>query len=146
MRQGMRKGNDMKIMRHRRIDVNAGITPLIDIVFLLLIFFVLSYHVAINPGIKLTLPETASAQDHQEDNIIVFITKDKNIYVNEESVHFDDLFKKLETVITSVEEKTVIIKADEEIDLGLAVKIMDITKQAGAKGLVISTQTKDNVQ
>ena len=52
----------------------------------------------------------------------------------------DTLLDKLRSKIREVEKKSVIIKADEKIDLGLAVKVMDIARQAEAEGLVISTK------
>lgn len=136
----------MEIQRRKKVDLNPNITPLIDIVFLLLIFFMLSYHVAINPGIKLNLPKASKAQQHNEEDIIIFITKNEDIYINEDKVFFNEIRNRLEDAIGNSDKKSIIIKADEEIDLGLAVKIMDISKQAGAQGLVISTEANNNVK
>lgn len=131
---------DIRKTRKRKIDIN--IAPLIDVVFLLLIFFMLSYHFVINPGLKLTLPQADTATKQQDKLFTVYITKDDEIYVNEKEVSLEDLFLEIETNIDKYDKKAVVIKADEKIDLGLTVQVMDISKKAGADSLIISTQKK----
>jgi len=124
----------------KKVNTQLNIAPLIDVVFLLLIFFMLSSHFVTQPGIKITLPTAQTAKLHSEEDIIIFITKDNHLYLNNEEVMIDTLLDKLRSKIREVEKKSVIIKADEKIDLGLAVKVMDIARQAEAEGLVISTK------
>ena len=133
----------MEIERIRRTKINLNIAPLIDVVFLLLIFFMLSSRFVVHPGIKLTLPGAASAKLQHEERVIIYITKDNGLYLNGESVSLENLPDRLKKEIREIPEKTVIIKADEKIDLGLAVRVMDIAKQAQAKGLVISTRAEE---
>lgn len=125
----------------RRIKVNLNITPLIDVVFLLLIFFMLSYHFVDSSGIKLTLPKATTSQSRQE-GVIISIRHDNEVYLNDENMTLDDLPGRLASAIKNASQKTVIIKADEKINLKLAVQVMDIAKQAQAQGLVISTRTE----
>ena len=75
-------------------------------------------------------------------HVPVFITENNDLYLNEERVVLESLLEKLRPKILEAENKTVTIKADEKIDLGLAVKVMDIARQAEASGVVISTQMK----
>ena len=133
----------MEFEGRKRINTHLNIAPLIDVVFLLLIFFMLSSHFITQPGIKISLPEAATAKLHSEEDIIIFITRDNKLYLNEEEVSLETLLNKLRVKIAEIKKKTVIIKADEKIDLGLAVKVMDIAKQAEAEGIVISTKTED---
>ena len=116
------------------------IAPLIDVVFLLLIFFMLSSHFVTQPGIMLTLPAATTGRLHHVEDIIIVISSDNNLYLKEEEVGFGDLLDKLKAQVKETNKKIVIIKADEKVDLGLAVEIMDIAKQAGADGLIISTR------
>lgn len=129
----------MEFERRRKVSTQLNIAPLIDVVFLLLIFFMLSSHFVTQPGIKITLPTATTAKLHPED-IIIYITRNNNLYLNQEEVTLEALLEKLKAIVTQAKKKTVTIKADEKIDLGLAVKVMDIAKQAGAEGLVISTK------
>ena len=130
----------------KKVDTHLNIAPLIDVVFLLLIFFMLSAHFVTQPGIKLTLPTASTAKLHPEEDIIISITNDNDLYLNEEKVNLDNLLEKLRIKLNKSQKKTVIIKADEKIDLGLAVKVMDIAKQAEAEGLVISTKAEEDAK
>lgn len=136
----------MEFEGRKRVRINLNIAPLIDIVFLLLIFFMLSSHFVTQPGIKITLPTAVIGKLHPEDEILIFIASDNRLYLNEEEVDLERLPGKLSLKLTEAKKKTVIIKADEKIDLGLAVKVMDIAKQAEAEGLVISTKTEEDAE
>jgi len=130
----------MEIESVKRVKINLNMAPLIDVVFLLLIFFMLSYHFVAEPGIKITLPEAITAKSQLEEDVVIYITKDNELYLNEEYVTLERLLSSLKTKIDKSRKKAVIIKADEKVDLGFAVKVMDIARQAEAEGLVISTQ------
>jgi len=132
----------MEFEGRKKVRTHLDIAPLIDIIFLLLIFFMLSSHFINQSGIKITLPAAATAKLYPEEDTIISITTDNHIYLNEEQVGLNDLPGRLRVKLSGVKKKTIIIKADEKIDLGLAVKVMDIAKQAGAEGLVISTEIK----
>ena len=71
-----------------------------------------------------------TAQLQKEENIIVSITKENKIFLNEHQIGIDKLKGALEEKLVTKQNKTVILKADEKIDLGLAVKVMDIAKSA----------------
>lgn len=134
----------MEFEGRKKISTDLNIAPLIDVVFQLLLFFMLTVNFITQPGIKLTLPSAVSSRPQQDDDITVFITKDNDLYLNEVRVALEELLEKLKPKILSAKKKTVIIKADEEINLGLAVKVMDIAKQAQAEGVVISTKAEEN--
>jgi len=130
----------MEFERGKRIRIHLDIAPLIDIVLLLLIFFMLTSNFIMQPGIKITLPKAKTSKPQKEENIIVFITEDNEIYLNERKISIDELKDALEEKLKTVQKKTVILKADEKINLGLAVQVMDIAKEAKAENLVISTE------
>ncbi len=139
----------MKMMEfegRKKVKIQLTIAPLIDVVFLLLIFFMLSSHFVTQPGIKLTLPTAVTSKLHPEEDIIISITQDNNLYLNNAEVTLDNLLERLRLKVGETKKKTVIIKADEKIDLGLAVKVMDIAEQAEAEGLIISTKIEENVK
>ncbi|MEW6609057.1 MAG: biopolymer transporter ExbD [bacterium] len=133
----------MEFERRKRISQHLDIAPLIDIVFLLLIFFMLTANFIMQPGIKITLPQAKTSQP-QEEVIVVFISEDGQVYVNETQVNIELLEDALRIKLQEVQKKTIVIKADKKIDLGLAVKVMDMAKGAGAEGLTISTKKTGN--
>ncbi|RKY36745.1 MAG: biopolymer transporter ExbD [Candidatus Omnitrophota bacterium] len=136
----------MEFERRKRVGTELNIAPLIDIVFLLLIFFMLSSHFVTQPGIKIILPTAVTGKLYSDDEISIFIASDHRLYLNEEEVNLERLPDELKLKLAEAEKKTVIIKADEKIDLGLAVKVMDIAKQAEAEGLVISTKAEEDAR
>ena len=132
----------MEFERGKRIRMHLEIAPLVDIVLLLLIFFMLTSNFIMQPGIKITLPEAKTAKPQKEENIIVFITENSTIYLNGRKINIGELKDALEEKLKKTEKKAVILKADEKVNLGLAVKVMDIAKQAKAENLIISTRIK----
>jgi len=136
----------MEFEGRRGVSTRLNIAPLIDVVFLLLIFFMLSSHFVTQPGIKITLPSAVTARLHPEEDIIISITEDSNLYLNERLVTLENLLEQLKIEIAKTEKKTVIIKADEKIDLGLAVKVMDLAREADAERLIISTKLEEDVK
>ena len=125
----------------RRVTIN--ITSLIDVLFLLLIFFIVSSTFLEQPGMKLDLPQTSRKEVVQMEGYTLFIMSDGSMYINEESVDLESLPEKLEAIAPAVEEKGLILKADEGIRYGIVVEIMDIAKQSGIIKLVIATRTRE---
>lgn len=136
----------MEFEGRKKISTNLNIAPLIDVVFLLLLFFMLTANFVTQPGIRLSLPSAVTSKPHQDDSITIFITESNELYLNENRVSLDELLEKLKPKLLAAKKKTVVIKADEKINLGLAVKVMDIAKQADAEGVVISTKTEKDVR
>lgn len=126
----------------KKVRPHISIAPLVDCVLQLLIFFMLSSYFVIQPGIKITLP-TAITSKPQEDETTIFINTDNEIYLDDKKVDVSSLKEALQEKLKDSKDKSVTLKADEKIDLGLAVKVMDITKQAEAEGLIISTKIEE---
>ena len=133
-------------LRRKEVRTQLNIAPLIDVIFLLIIFFMLSSHFITHPGIKISLPSAETAQLHAEEDIVIYITGEDKIYLNDQEVLLEELEQRLSSKIREVEKRTLIIKADKKIDLGLAVRVMDIAKKAKAEGFVISTTIEEDVQ
>lgn len=136
----------MEFDRRKNVEAHLNIAPLIDVVFLLLIFFMLSSYFVMQPGIKVTLPTASTSKLYPEEDIIISITSDDRLYMNEQPVTLTSLLGQLQIVLKESKTRTVIVKADEKIDLGLAVRVMDIAREAKADGVVISTKAKEDVR
>ncbi|MDD5644808.1 MAG: biopolymer transporter ExbD [bacterium] len=133
----------MKYKRTTTIEKGKlDIAPLIDVVFLLLIFFMLSSTFILQPGIKVNLPDSKVSDAQPEENIIVTITSEKTILLNDEKVDEESLSIKLKSIAKRTPERIVIIKADERVNHGLVVRIMGEIKDAGIKRLAIATKPK----
>lgn len=134
---------ELKFKRSHRIENPPDITPLIDVVFLLLVFFMLSTTFIVQPGIKVTLPKSSAEKIKKEkDEIEVTIAKDGTLHVEGKEITLDRLKALFEESAAAGKESTAIINADESVAHGRVVEVMDIAKEAGISKLAIATETK----
>lgn len=131
----------MEFERPKRIQMGLDISPLIDVVFQLLLFFMLSSNFVSESGFKLNLPraETAMAQE-EKTPVVVFIDDKERIFVDQEEIGLDQLARVLDSEFQSRQSKTVVLKADETVPMGVVVRVMDLARQAKGENLVVSTQ------
>jgi len=127
-------------MRRKNRSVFPDTTPLADIVFLLLIFFMLSSTFIVSPGIKLKLPKAVSSEIELGRTVIIEMPLGGGIFVNNAKVEFEELPQVLDLTLSKAEEKVVIIKADKKIQHGSVVRVMDMAKIAGAQRIIIATE------
>ena len=130
-------------MRFRRAverrEAAFDLMPLIDVVFLLIIFFLLTTSFqTIFQGIKVDLPTTTTKQEKIEQNIIITITKDNVLYLDKTRVTTSNLVSLLKKKLGG-EKGLVMINADTLVRHGKVVEIMDLAKQAGADRVGILT-------
>ncbi|MFH1958673.1 MAG: biopolymer transporter ExbD [bacterium] len=127
-------------MKRRTRSAFPDTTPVADIVFLLLIFFMLSSSFIVQPGIRLRLPKAVSSEIDLGRTVIVEIPAGGSIFVNNVKVGFEELPQALGIALSNAEEKMAIIKADSRVPHGVVVKVMDMAKLSGAERLVIATE------
>ncbi|MBN1153344.1 biopolymer transporter ExbD [candidate division KSB1 bacterium] len=134
----------MKLLEKRHNKVTINITSLIDVLFLLLIFFMVSSTFLEQPGMKLELPETRSHATEKIENLILQMTTDEQLILNGEAVAFDVLEEKIKELLPSVREKTLVLKADKLVKHGTVVDVMDIAKLSGVEKIVIATKVESS--
>lgn len=130
-----------KVNSKRKPVIN--ITSLIDVLFLLLIFFMVSSTFLEQPGIKLELPHAQSAVVTEQKDYTLFLDKNGEMFLNEEKVTLDNLEIQLKQVLPNMKEKSLILKADQDALHGMVVRVMDIAKQSGVKKLIIGTKLEE---
>ena len=126
----------------RRVTIN--ITSLIDVLFLLLIFFMVTSTFLEQPGMKLELPTVQSAEAARVEKMVLYIGEGGDIVFDERTVPLDSLEAVMEEALPLVEEKTLILMADTNVPHGTVVKVMDMAKRAGLKKLVVGTKIEDD--
>jgi biopolymer transport protein ExbD len=118
--------------------LNIAPTSMIDIIFLLLLFFLLTSVFSEDLGIPLDLPQAATAEPPQErPEEVIYISKTGEIYMNGQSVPLDNLFMELSKAETG---KPITIKADKEVAFGIFVRVLDIAKAVGGQNVVIAAE------
>ncbi len=129
-----------KRYKRRWNGVDIPLTPLIDIVFLLLIYFLLTTNFISQEGITVKLPESKSSSQIEPQRIVVTVEKNGRLLLGDETVDSAHLFNRLKDLLERKAEPVVVIKADRDVPVKEAVKAMDIAKAAGAKRLLLATQ------
>jgi len=113
------------------------IAPLIDIVFQLLIFFMLTSSFVIQPGIKVDLPRAVTSEAVKIENIEIVVTGENVTYFNGKVVTTQELKALLKQV--AKREQTILIKADRRASLGRVVEIWDTARDLGVSQINIAT-------
>ncbi len=132
----------MEFDRRKRASIHLNVAPLIDVVLLLLIFFMLSSHFMMLPGLKIELPSAATAKVEPEEAIIS-ITKEGALYLNGKQTNLESLPTMLKERISETQRKVVTLRADESIPLGLGVRVMDIARLVGINHVIIATKIEE---
>lgn len=124
----------------RRLKIEKGIldlTPLINVFFLLLIFFIFTSSFIFQPGIKVNLPKAVTSEVIQQENMVIIITRDDRIYLNDREISQDDLASNLR--IIAKDKTPLLIKADSRASLGRVVEIWDMCRSEGVSQINIAT-------
>jgi biopolymer transport protein ExbD len=130
----------MQLRSRSKRSVILNVTSLIDVLFLLLIFFMISTTFLSTPAIKLELPKAKHADAVRQNPLVVYVNPDGSVYLNDEPVDMALLAAALKGKLDENEDKAVILKADSRVSHGAVVEVMDIVKGAGARRLVVSTR------
>jgi biopolymer transport protein ExbD len=121
----------------RTKGTGLNLTPLIDIVFLLLVFFLLTTQFIEEDGIGVKLPSSNSVTTRDRDEVAIAITRQGDLFVQGQRLPLDGLTAKLEEVLGA--DTTVVVRGDREVGLQTLVSVMEKAKQAGAARLVVAT-------
>ena len=127
----------------RRVSLEKGrldIAPLIDVIFLLLVFFMLTSSFIFQPGIKINLPQALTSEVIQRENLVIVVRENNEIYINERQVAYDELSSRMK--IAAKEAKPILIKADRSASLGKVVEVWDMCRAEGIQKINIATTQK----
>lgn len=128
--------------KHKRKPL-INITSLIDVLFLLLIFFMVSSTFLEQPGIKLELPEAQSAVVVDQKDYTLFVDKSGKMYLNDDEVEMQNLESKIKAALPKMKDSALVLKADQDVSHGTVVKVMDLAKRGGVKKLIIGTRLEE---
>ncbi len=126
----------------RRVFIN--ITSLIDVIFMLLLFFVITTTFLDQPGIKLELPTAQNAEATEMKSYILYIAEDGSMRFNEKPVMLAELPQALQAALPQMVEQSLTLFADKNVRHGDVVKVMDIARQVGVKKLVVATTPEES--
>jgi len=127
-------------IQSRRPEIQMS--PLIDVIFLLLIFYAVTTQFVTDQRLKLVLPNAKTAEEvgmaREERPPVVKIARDGSIWIDDIEVSEENLEARMTELIKSRPEQTVILKGDEGADYGVVVHVLDIARSVGAKSIQMS--------
>lgn len=122
-----------------RISPTLDLTPMVDVVFLLIIFFMVSTtFITLETGLPVDLPQATTAEGQPEGLPTVTIDAQQRIYLAGTEVVEEELVGLLRSVLDEAEVDTVVLRADQSVPHGLTVRVMDAIKRAGAARVAIA--------
>ncbi len=137
----------MHFKRPEKHDIGLDMTPIIDVVFNLLIFFALSFNFGITPGIQVKLPSAkADVLKHEKKEVIVVVTKDGSIFLEQKKIELNALLPEFKIIFSSNPDIALIIQGDEESLYGKVVRIMDFAKRAGITKIAVATRPEEEAK
>jgi|TARA_Y100001934_G_C11993067_1_gene604069 biopolymer transport protein ExbD len=128
----------MSLKSQNKINPNFSMSSMTDIVFLLLIFFMLTSTLVTTNALDIVLP-SSSAQPLKQQTLSISITEDLRYFINNESVERTFLESKMQEKFNSVDDPTIILRAAKSIPMEYAVEVMDVAYRNNYK-IVLATQ------
>jgi len=123
------------------IVAEINMTPLIDIMLVLLIVFMVSSTAALESGMDIELPKTSLTNPKKEAEILVIsLSKDGHVAVHGKAVKSEEISRKIASSLAELKTDSVILEGDTSANLGKAIELMDMAKVAGAKNFSIAAE------
>ena len=135
----MRRG----IVSEEEEESEVNLTPMLDVVFIMLIFFIVTASFVKESGIDINRPDAATAERKEKGNIMVAISEDGQIWIDRRQVDVRALRANIERLHAENPHGAVIIQADEESKNKLLVQVMDAARLAGVKSVAIAAEVID---
>jgi biopolymer transport protein ExbD len=127
--------------RRRELDQSeVNLTPMLDVVFIMLIFFIVTASFVKESGIDITRPPAATAERQERGNIIVAITAENDIWIDRRQVAIKALRANIERLHAENPQGALVIQADVKSQNGLLVQVMDAARLAGVKNVSLAAE------
>ncbi len=129
----------MEFEGRSRIKSHLDMAPLIDVVFLLLVFFMLTSTFLVPEAIELELPESQTAEAREQTPIVVASDAQGRLYLNDQPVELAQLAEALRPLLADDPQQTVTLRSDQQTPLARLLKIMDQIRAAGGSNIALAT-------
>jgi len=132
----------MEFRRRLKPQAEVDIVPLIDVMFQLVVFFMVSSTFIVTPGISLVLPESSSAEPVAMSKLVVSIVSQEEVYLNQDRYTLQSLDGGLKALRDEDRSqiKTVVVEGDRNVSYSLMVSVLDVLRMNGFKGINLKTR------
>ena len=132
MRLGRRSSNQE--------EAQIDLTSMLDIVFIMLIFFIVTSSFVRESGVEVNRPQASNVSSQKDAGIFVAITASNDIFIDKRMVDAERVQATLEHLLLEQPDASLVIQADEHAYNGTVVKVMDAAKGAGIKGIALAAE------
>ncbi len=133
----------MRFRKEKEEEITLGIAPLIDIVFLLLIFFMVTSHFDVASGVRIRLPKVTQKIFSQKDRRITLVMAESGqMYLEGQKVDRAALKERLRKMVQERGLIHLVLQADKDVRHGAVVEAMDVSKSVGIQSIIIAAQWK----
>jgi len=125
--------------RNNRALADINITPLVDVVLVLLVIFMLTAPI-LQSGIEVAVPKTKTVKQITEERLVITIDRDQNVFLNNQPININQIGERIHQKMRDPEGQSVFLRADENVPFGAFATVMDAVKQSGISNVSIVTQ------
>ena len=133
---------EFNLPRRKQKDMGIEMGPLMDIVFILLIFFVVTSSFTRETGVDVTKPQAQTASQLEKENLLIAITREGTIHMNERQVDLASLQDILKQSLAKTPDREAVVIAGKEAETGVLVQVIDMCNLAGVKKVSIAAQAE----
>jgi biopolymer transport protein ExbD len=131
----------MRVPRQEADKARIEIIPMIDVIFFLLVFFMIStLSMTVNRGVPVNLPKAASAQKELRESVNITVTREGDIFLNKEPITLQEIGQRVQAGLEKDPELLAVINADDQALHGAIVDVMDKIRLAGVSRLAIAVK------
>ncbi|KOO03502.1 ExbD/TolR family protein [Vibrio nereis] len=127
---------------HKQDEAQVDLTPMLDIVFIMLIFFIVTSSFVRESGIEVDRPSATNIVSQDKAGIHVAVTANNDIYIDKRMVDSERVQATLEVLLVEKPNSGLVIQADERAHSGIVVKVMDAAKSAGIENIALAAEAK----
>lgn len=121
-------------------DEDVNVTPLLDIVFIMLIFFIVTSTFVKEPGVEIERPDAVTAEQRRLASIIIAISDEDEIWINKERVELDEVRTRVEQLRRENPKGTAVVQADQASKTRLLVEVVNQIRDTGISDVAVSTE------
>jgi biopolymer transport protein ExbD len=131
MRQPIKRG---------RVMAEINITPFTDVVLVLLIIFMITTPMLLQPGIKVKLPKATAAENETDKTITITIDSAGNIYVENRKMDLPAMESRLTARLANRPDTPIVVKGDKEVRYDMVIRVIDAARRAGARKFALAVE------
>ena len=128
--------------RGKRKSPGIDMAPLMDMIFILLIFFIVTTSFVKEAGVTINRPVAKSSVTNEKTNMVIGVTKEGHVYIEGQIIDVRSVRARMERFLAEVPEGSVVIAADTQSYSGKVIQVLDACRLAGVKNLSVATRKK----